>query len=124
MAPPKLGPAGLGIADLHPCSPVSLSCIPPSPELGKALSQIPLQLQVEPLMAEYKPSIIKRIYFQKLTFGSTPAQCAHGERDVTCFSFFALGWGPALARQPFHPPAPTGAARRGAPTARVRASAG
>lgn len=39
-------------------------------------------------MAEYKPAIIKRIYFQKLTFGSTPAQYVNGDEGAR---FFAHG---------------------------------
>lgn len=36
-----------------------------------------LQEQAEPLMMLYKPpGLIKKIYFQKLTFGDDPFRCA------------------------------------------------
>lgn len=44
-------------------------CFPPS--------HLVLQEQVEPLMMQYKPpGLIKKIYFQKLTFGDDPFRCA------------------------------------------------
>lgn len=62
-------------AKLDICMVLRTAPLPPTPPAGPGRPN--LQEQVEPLMMQYKPpGLIKKIYFQKLTFGDDPFRCA------------------------------------------------